>query len=131
MEDYFVIILTLIIAVVGALNRKKKKKAPKAPVAEGVEQSSDFWDTILNQQEEQFVEEPVDEYIEPEPVVEKYKQAVEKQKYSFKAANEGMSNIPDTTKMKPKRKKKVMIEGEEFSLKKAVIYSEIMNRKYS
>ena len=130
MEDYFVIILTLVIAVVGALNRKKKKKAPKIPVAEGVEQSSDFWDTILNQQEEELVEEPIADYIESEPVAEKYKQAVEKQKYSFTAANEEMSNIPDKTKAKPRRKRKVMIEGEEFSLRKAVIYSEIMNRKY-
>lgn len=131
MEDYIVIILTLVIAVVGALNSKKKKKALKVPVAEGVEQPSDFWDTILNQQEEEFDEEPVADYIEQEPVVEKYKQAVEKPKYSFTAANEGMSNIPDTKKTKVRRRRKVMIEGEEFSLKKAVIYSEIMNRKYS
>lgn len=131
MEDYFVIILTLIIAVVGILNRKKKKNAPKLSVVEGAEQSSDFWDVIMNQQEEEFVEEPVDEYIEPEPVVERYKQAVEKPKYFFTAANEGKSNIPDATKAKPIRKRKVMIEGEEFSLKKAVIYSEIMKRKYS
>lgn len=129
MEDYFVIILTLVIAVVGIFNRKKKKNTAKTPLGEGVEQPAGFWDTIMNLPEE-FNEGTVAEYVEPESVVEEYDVPVEKQKYSFTAASERKSIVTDTTKMKSNRKRKVMIDGEEFSLKKAVIYSEIMNRKY-
>ena len=132
MEDYLVIIITLIIAVVGALKGRKKKKAPPVAAPEGQNQNPDFWDMIMDNQgkneEELVVDSAESEYQSAnEPVVSS------KQKGSdiFTPVNEGASDIKEEVKKVVKTKKRVLIEGEDFSLRKAVIYSEIMNRKYS
>ena len=136
MEDYFLIILTLIIAVVGAFNRKKKKNAPAPAETDGDKQPSSFWDMIMDEQG--LTDEPVGPYVDDEPefeeeqpVVQQYKAPVPKQGYSFSAESEGKSEIKEEMKKLEKKKRHVFIDGEKFSLKKAVIYSEILNRKYS
>ncbi len=130
MEDYFVIILTLIIAVVGALNSRKKKTANKAPTAGGSNPSSDLWNLIMNQ-EEQAEEEQGRAYVEPVQVMTEFESPEVKQEYTFSPASEGKTDIPKAMEVKAKEKKKVLVDGEEFSLRKAVIYHEILNRKYS
>jgi len=136
MEDYLVIIITLIVAVVGALSRKKKKTVAQAPVTGKAKSSSNFWDMIMDEQGGDI--EPVYEYEEspsqnadPEPVVQEYGVPAREASYAFSVSDEGESTIHTEIKTIKKKKRKVTIDGEEFSLKKAVIYSEIMNRKYS
>lgn len=130
MEDYFVIILTLVIAVVGALNRKKKKKAPNVPLAEDAQSGNDLWDLIMNEEQDPITEMYEEELV-PEPIVEERTEPSKRQVYSFNASNEGKSVVEETPVLKKTKKRKTLIAGEEFSLKKAVIYSEVMNRKYS
>jgi len=65
-------------------------------------------------------EKPVDTVPEQQPV------------YQFSAGSEGSSDIQKSILEEPVRKRrKALIDGEKFSLKKAVIYSEIINRKYT
>lgn len=138
MDDIFVIILTLIIAVVGALNQKRKKKGRQAPLDEGGEQQpkQDIWDMLFDQGEQPLVPTPV-EYKEEEtevvkePVFQSSVSKTDQAKYEFKAKSEGVSVFEIRNKKSKEKKKKFKIDGEEFSLKKAVIYSEILNRKYS
>lgn len=129
MDDIIVIILTLIVALVGILNKKKKKAEAQAPVTETSKESPDFWDMIMDADEVQ--QENVQEYVEPEPVVEIPKKPKIKSDYQFSSGKEGSSAVKKKMKEVVKTRKKAMIEGEEFSLRKAVIYNEILNRKYS
>lgn len=129
MDDIVVIILTLVVALFGILN-KKKKKTTSAPSSPGTpNQSPNFWDMIMDGGKAQ--EENVPEYEELEPIVEKAEEPRIKPKYQFSTVKEGRSDIEKKTEKVVKPKRKVMIEGEAFSLKKAVIYNEILNRKYS
>ena len=74
-------------------------------------------------------DEPDDE--EEEPVVRQYKEPDKVPSYNFTAAAESKPDIKDLMKKVEKKKRHVFIDGEKFSLKKAVIYSEVMNRKYT
>jgi hypothetical protein len=126
MDDLLVIILTLIIAGVGALAQLKKKKQAAGNL-EQPKQSDNFWGLLdgetesMNQPEVEYVDEP-----EIEPVVVEdipLHQFKAKSKKQITAAN----NLAKEIK-KPKLKTKLK---EDFSLRKAVIYSEILNRKYT
>lgn len=135
MDDIVVIILTLIVALFGVLN-KKKKKTPGGTTQGAQSESNNIWDLIMNGDNEP--EESLQEFAEPVAVAKENENIEEKQKFGFSAQNEGVSVFkPEKTeaiketKATLKRRKKVLIEGEEFSLRKAIIYSEIMNRKYS
>ena len=126
MDDLVVIILTLIIAVVGILGQvKKKKQSP--PLPEGEEKPENIWDLIKSEMnpvqnipQQEFIEDDVEEIEETE----------RKPSYEFKVRNEKGSVTDNEMKEVPSSKKLRKIGGEEFSLKKAVIYSEILNRKY-
>lgn len=143
MDDIFVIIVTLIIAVVGALNQKRKKKqGQQAPVGEPTEEpKQDIWDMLFDQGEQPIVpkpqyvdyEEEVEEKpkMEERPVFESSISSAQKTKYDFRPKSEGVSAVSQEIEKKPLLKRKAKILGEDFSLKKAVIYSEILNRKYS
>lgn len=128
MDDVLVIILTLVVAVLGALNqRKKRKEALNKPAAPATGQSQDFWDMLLDDDSyvQQDIPMPVsEEVVEVETVPEP------KPIFEFKADREAPHSIKQPMKKLTKAKKKKLVMGEEFSLKKAVIYSEIINRKY-
>ena len=133
MDDLLIIILTLLVALVGAFGRKKKRNAAQ-PLSTGTaKQPQDFWDMFTQEESRPQQTYPVEEYEEELPeekvVIEK---VVEKPKYQFKAEEEGKSDIREEMKktLNPEQKK-VKIDGEEFSLRKAVIYREILNRKYT
>ncbi len=139
MDDLIVIILTIVVAAIGIIGQRNKKKAAQVNSTPGEtpkQQPMDFWDVIMNegnnatqyqpqayyeQEEEEITEEPV-----KTQVVEKPKQ------YDFVPENEGRSEIEEELRkaLEP-RGRKAKIEGEDFSLRKAVIYSEILNRKYT
>ncbi len=133
MDDLIVIILTILVAVVGALNQRKKKREAEASASASEEagQPVDFWEMIMQQEErppvyqtvpqeeEDLYDEVVDTVPKPKPV------------YQFKAEAEGSSEVVEVKKiLQREAKKPVMVDGEEFSIRKAIIYSEIMNRKY-
>lgn len=135
MDDIVVIILTIVIAVVGALSQRKKRQqmeAAKKNPGSPSKQPMDIWEIL---REQSTAKHPFDE--EDEPDVESWEEKPvdtvpeAKPTYQFVAKNEGRSDIKETIKEEPKRKHRVLIDGEKFSLRKAVIYSEIMNRKYT
>lgn len=136
MDDIVVIILTILVAVVGALSQKKKRReaaAPKKPQPNQPDGPMSIWEILREQSStgthpfdepepmfEAVKEEPVDRVPEPRPA------------YQFSASSEGSSDIKEPILVEPKKKPhKVTIDGEKFSLRKAIIYSEIMNRKYT
>jgi len=133
MDDILVIILTLIIAVVGVLNQNKKKKAQK-PAPEGkTNAQKNFWEQLLDDGE--LFEQPR-AVVEEEPLFE---QTVEVQEPVFESKPE--ITIPEnggmlkkvSSEVAPvvKQKKKIYKQGRKFSLREAVIYSEILNNKYT
>lgn len=135
MDDLVVIILTLLVAVVGALSqRKKRQQATQSPPAEGEKKPMDFWDMVMEQQNQPR------QYREPEPYFEEEDEAPvepvvetpKKPEYTFSAESEGQSGLQEELKksLEPKSKK-VTVDGEHFSLRKAVIYNEILKRKYT
>lgn len=138
MDDLIVIILTLVVAVIGIIGQRNKKKAAQANTIPGEapkQQPMDFWDVIMNEGNKPQYQPPVfyEEIEEEEEIIEVKPPIVEKQRqYEFLAEDEGRSGIEEELRkaLEP-RARKVKIQGEEFSLRKAVIYSEILNRKYT
>ena len=121
MDDLIVIILTLAVAGFGILGQLKKKKQ-EASGATPPKQPENFWDLIKNETNFPVQEEEVEYFEEenPEPIVSP--------KVGYQKINtirEKKSGIKNEVSQKPRLKVK-----EEFSLRKAVIYSEILNRKY-
>lgn len=128
MDDLVVIILMLIIAGFGAIGQIKKKKADQRQPQSTGKQPDDIWDMLLKQREGPVqVTEPYPEYFkEPKSILETFETPV----YEFNPYREGTSALKD--RIVPKKpvlqtRKKIK---QDFSLKKAVIYSEILNRKY-
>ncbi len=121
----------VLVAVVGAFGQRKKQKNRQAVGKTQSKQPMDFWEMLREQSRENVPS------AEPEQVFEAEDESIDvvpKQEpvYRFRPQNEGASNIVPTRVEEPKKKeRKVLIDGEKFSLRKAVIYSEIMNRKYT
>ena len=126
MDDLIVIILTLIFAGIGAYGQlNKKKKLAVEP--EKVNTGDDIWE-LFNQNP--FFENQAKKIPQPTEVfVEEPGPAINEQGYTFKADDEGGSVIVAD---KQEQKRIVRKSGlkEKFSLKQAVIYNEILNRKY-
>ncbi|MEN8115574.1 MAG: hypothetical protein ABFS16_01265 [Bacteroidota bacterium] len=127
MDDLIIIILTLIIAAVGAIGQIKKKRKPQ-PASENKSSGQDFWDMLTD--EADYPKEPKQRTIIEEPdVIDKVPE--KKPVYQFSARNEAKSEIKEELKTVLEKEKSPIKEEEKFSLRKAVIYSEILNRKYS
>ncbi len=131
MEDFIVIILTLIIVIIGAVGKTKRKNIQQ-PADNQKAQPGNLWD-FLNEFDENKVQqnrEIIDEPVINQEIISEPKTPV----YNFTAKNEGGSKMnrdnskaeekPEETKTFKKR------PDESFSLRKAVIYNEILNRKY-
>jgi len=126
MDDLIVVILTLLIAGAGAIGQLKKKK--EMTVAPEVQKNPEnIWDLF---KQEVFAPElnKEQEYFDTDS--EESEPYVNEQGYKFEAINEG--GLLDNSDIKvqspaitPTTKTKV-----KFPLRKAVIYSEILNRKY-
>lgn len=143
MDDLIVIILTLIFAVAGIFGQMKKKQAQNQAGDQGGPQpeteSNDpdnFWDFLEPESNQNYREQgpiPAPSPKQKQPVQTVAEEPVQKKpKYQFKAENEGASIYEndltsDTNTITNVRKKR----KDRFPLKKAVIYSEILNRKYS
>ncbi len=127
MDDLIVIILTLAVAGIGILGQIKKKKQA-ATGSNQPKQPETFWDLIKN--ETNFpVQEEENEYYEeenPEPVISS-EAPYQKVSTTLKQSSARKDNFTKKS-IRKKIKSKTM---EEFSLRKAVVYSEILNRKYT
>jgi hypothetical protein len=123
MDDLVVVLLTLVIAGAGVIGQiKKKKEIPVSP--EVPKNPENIWDLfkqeafapVLKKEPEYFVEDKE----ESEP-------SGNEQGYKFEANNEGGTLI----NIQPAVNKTITKKKGKFPLRKAVIYSEILNRKYS
>jgi hypothetical protein len=124
MDDIIVIILTLIFIVASIFGQKKKRQ----PVSETAQQpkGDNFWDMP----DEQWNDAQHPDAPPPQKPVEKQEQTNEKsQPHLFEPEKEGIRTVlkePEKTKKTIQKVKK-----KKFPLKEAVIYSEILNRKYT
>ena len=128
MDDIVVIILTLIVAVFGILNKTRKKNAAPGQPAPPADDTQNFWEMLMDdnkdvpyQPQPEVIQEEV---VEAEPVWES------RPKFEYSTETKKSAPLKREMKRTEKSKKRAMIMGEKFSLKKAVIYSEIINRKY-
>ncbi len=121
MDDLIVIILTLIIAVVGVLGQIKKKKQIPAGT-DGEETKENIWDLIQGEINKPVQTPNVD-------LIEDGNERVEPQLYQFEAKSEDLSTTQKESE-ETISEKSDKPEKEKFSLRKAVIYSEILNTKY-
>ncbi len=142
MDDLIVIILTLAIAAISLLGRVKKKPAEQDAGNQNKvpreNQGGNFWD-FLEEETKPYTEQAAkieEEHTEYETVQEVMakKEPIEKEvsQYHFKPQNEGMPVFKENLTRKVKKKTiRKMQNGKSFSLRDAVIYSEILNRKYN
>ena len=127
MDDLVVIILTLIIAGAGVLGQmKKKKQATTIPTGQA-KQPENIWDLFKEEAFPQILQPEPEYYMEEEPESIPYEN---EQGYKFEAKNEGGIIINNEVKPEITVIDSIKEKKEVFSLRKAVIYSEILNRKY-
>lgn len=131
MDDLIVIILTLIVLVAGAFGQTKKKKQ-QLPVAGQPQQPGDFWDFFDEKPEPQI--SPAEPSVINQPTEERPTGREEKHDYDFSSQNEGgtiistgAAIVEPAGQAKPSR---YHFAFDKLSLRDAVVYSEILNRKY-
>ena len=128
MDDLIVIILTLVFAVVGALGQIKKKKQ-EATVSEHQPESDDFWEAFEEEKPEvSYNSETVTLNNDFVPETEK---EPEDRSIAYYIKQNKKTIFEENIKRENKRQKSTTFGKEKFSLRKAVIYSEILNRKYT
>ena len=145
MEDYIFLIIAIVLSIFGAISQNKKKKVQDNPFTEVEEKPRNrFFDQLLGAD---FLNEPEVRKappvrIKPGPVNVAAKSMIDIPRGKFYHQT-FKSTLPDRPKheliqttWKQKQEEEVF-EGEEsinyledFSLRKAFVYSEIMNRKY-
>ncbi|MCF6356755.1 MAG: hypothetical protein L3J54_03020 [Draconibacterium sp.] len=120
MDDLLVVILTLAVAGIGILGQFKKKKQAAAGTNQP-KQPESFWDLIQG-----GTEFPIEEEENAEPVISP---KTSYNKINFSSEKQSI-NKNNTTKTSVRKKiRSETMKG--FSLRKAVVYSEIINRKYT
>lgn len=127
MDDLVVIILTLVIAGFGLLGQIKKQKQIQQPASEDKLPPDNIWDL--------FNAEPVNSHQEFDAETDETEEeeapiAAQVPSYQFKAENEGVSFGKERPASKPMERNIPAHKSEDFSLRKAVIYSEILKQKY-
>ncbi|RIH63827.1 hypothetical protein D1164_18000 [Mariniphaga sediminis] len=130
MDDIIVLILTLIFIVAGIFGQKRKRQQALQETESGNQpQKDDFWDLLDGDRKDP-------EWTEFNPGErEEVKEEVpfKEEKYHFKPENEGAGIYVNNTTGKDRRNTKPAhkkIRKKKFPLKEAVIYSEILQRKY-
>jgi hypothetical protein len=145
MEDYIFLIIAIVLSIFGAINQNKKKKIEDNPFLEAKEKPrNSFMDQLLGAD---FLNEPEEKKIppvriKPVPINVANKSTIDIPRGKFYHQT-FKSTLPDRPKheliqttWKQKQEEEIS-EGEEstnyledFSLRKAFVYSEILNRKY-
>lgn len=145
MEDYIFLIIAIVLSIVGAINQNKKKKVDDNLITEEVEEPRNrFMDQLLGRD---FLEEPIVRKIPPVrmnpipvKVVTQNSSDTQREKFYHQVFKSTLPDRPkhqliQTTRLKKEEEEMVETEEsmnylEDFSLRKAFVYSEIMNRKY-
>lgn len=146
MEEYIFLILAILFSVIGAFNRNKGKKGATPPAAgSGARRSESFLEQLLgtNLGIDEPLQQPTQTAIFTEPVLSKVVQEKKKknnpqpfltEELARNARERELVILNQTSKekeMKTKRvRQKVSALMDGFSMKKAVVYSEILQRKY-
>jgi len=127
MDDLVVVLITLVIAGAGILGQLKKKK--EIPVTPEVQKNPEnIWDLFKQEAfAPELKKEP--EYFNVDS--EESEPYVNEQGYKFEAKNEGGILVNNQLNVKPVVNTTITKKKEKFPLRKAVIYSEILNRKYT
>ncbi len=127
MDDLLVLLLTVVFIIAGIFGQKNKKKgSPAANVVVERRPKEDLWDFLEDKWEEarpQESEKVVVAEQKPTPkVVDEYR---------FRPEHEG-SRVVQTvfSKSVPVKKEVQPVKRRRFPVKQAVIYSEILQRKY-
>ncbi len=123
MDDIVVLILTLIFIAAGIFGQMKKRQLPPESADKAPSSGNNFWETLGYKEDE---EEPVgiSEHLQPVEEVareDRFHTPGNTMKRDF--ARDLTPSDSVTKNINVKRKKA-------FPLKKAIIYSEILNRKY-
>ena len=132
MEDYIFIIIAIVLSALGAINKKNKKK--RAQMANNDQEGNDHPSFFETQFSDPFFNNDSDEdpffsksaELIPEPKVE-VKPTSEYQTVTQKARAQKDRNLEHEEPEEETRLGGIM---KDFSMKKAVIYSEILERKY-
>jgi hypothetical protein len=131
MDDIIVLILTVIFIIAGVFGQMKKRQTeanaePEPDSAAKRPDSGNFWDHLQDEWEEPGQEEKAEPVLQKQPRFRNIEQ-----NYLFKAEDEGKRIFTrNTTISKPIQVDKRTSRRKKFPLKKAVIYSEILHRKY-
>lgn len=146
MEDYIFLIIAILLSVFSAI-KKKKKAGEELPVGEQEKSSHNFFmDQLLG---DDFLDEPEVAPVQPvkaKPVVYREPEVSQRPAFHSGLYHSGFkSTLPDQKKKAYRTiSKKIELEEtevtsewsdepgilEDFSLRKAFIYSEILQRKY-
>lgn len=140
MDDLIVIILTLVFVVAGILGQFNKKKQPQnatgGEAQPDIDSGDNFWDFLEDDSEKKQEPAYVPAYeketktaYKPEPNAEKLKN--EKMAKAAKKGTSVFENDLIKDKNSIKRQTKRSKKTDRFKLREAVIYSEILNRKYT
>ena len=129
MDDLVVIILTLIVAVIGIIGQTKKRKTTgQPPQTQTGKSPQNFWDMLESQMDPEMQSVEMDpDFPEEDEQVDVVPETIE---YKFEAINEGISEFKEIDDQEIQVNDTSKAKKEKFPLKKAVIYSEILNRKY-
>ena len=135
MDDIIVIIILVALSVIGAVTRSKKKKENAGSSnPSGVQRKSpDFWESLFedNQTEsEEIIVEDNMMYVQ-EPIIVEPKQNTTSKLFEEGSPKRKDKILQDEIKkdeIGKSGKQKIILEG--FSLKKAIVFSEIINQKY-
>jgi hypothetical protein len=145
MEDYIFLIIAIVLSVFGAINQNKKKKAGDKPFAEEIEEPRNrFMDQLLGRD---FLDEPLVKKAPPVRInptrvniAAKSTSEIPRSKFYHQTFKSTLPDRPKHELVQTSRKQKAEEEMtevedsinylEDFSLRKAFVYSEILNRKY-
>lgn len=154
MEDYIFILIAIVLTVIGALNKQKKKQeAEMGGMDEEENPSHSFFDRLFA--DDSFMMGESSDNLVPPPVVQKVPKRKEKMvappKMEAPAKMEHKPLVHQSlthSYVRPERKRRQALEIEklsledeakltpknlirkDFSLRKAVIFSEILNRRF-
>ena len=145
MEDYIFLIIAIVLSIFGAINQNKKKKADDNRFAEEIQEPRNrFMDQLLSRD---FLDEPMVTKAPPIRVIPtqvnvaaKSTSEIPRSRFYHQTFKSSLPDRPKHELVHTSRKQKeedeiTEVEDafnylEDFSLRKAFIYSEILNRKY-
>lgn len=128
MDNIVAIILILLLAVIGIVGQTNRRKtASQQPKTDKSPQN--IWDLLESQMApEPRMEEPEPEFDQEDDMVDV---VPETPVYEFDAKNEGKGKVKEDAVSKISVQENQKTRKEKFPLRKAVIYSEILKRKYT